>query len=102
MSQLLGGVAAAVSQAFRSGVWTLVEVVDTCVRNGHVYLEISERDASGVVVAKASAAIWANTASRILPEFERATGAQIGPAIKLLFRAKPVFKPQFGFSLELC
>ena len=101
LSQLLGGVAAAVSQAFRSGVWTLVEVVDTRVRNGHVYLEISERDANGVVVAKASAAIWANTASRILPEFERATGAQIGPGIKLLVRAKPVFKAQFGFSVEI-
>jgi len=72
--QLLSGVAAAVSQAFPGGVWTLVEVVDTRVRNGHVYLEISKRDASGVVVAKASAAIWANTASRILLEFENATG----------------------------
>lgn len=101
LSQLLGGVAAAVSQAFRAGVWTLVEVVDTRVRNGHVYLEISERDANGVVVAKASAAIWASTASRILPEFEKATGAQIGPGIKLLVRAKPVFKAQFGLSLEV-
>lgn len=101
LSQLLGGVATAVSQAFRAGVWTLVEVVDTRVRNGHVYLEVSERDANGDVVAKASAAIWASTASRILPEFERATGAQIGPGIKLLVRAKPVFKPQFGFSIEL-
>lgn len=101
LSQLLNGVAAAVSQAFRAGVWTLVEVVDTRVRNGHVYLEISERDSAGVVVAKASAAIWSSTASRILPEFEKATGAQIGPGIKLLVRAKPVFKPQFGFSLEI-
>ncbi len=101
LSQLLAGVAAAVSQAFRAGVWTLVEVVDTRVRNGHVYLEISERDGNGVVVAKASAAIWANTASRILPEFEKATGAQIGPGIKLLVRAKPVFKAQFGFSVEI-
>ena len=101
LSQLLGGVAAAVSQAFRSGVWTLVEVVDTRVRNGHVYLEVSERDANGVVVAKASAAIWSSTASRILPEFERATAAQIGPGIKLLVRAKPVFKAQFGFSVEI-
>ena len=101
LSQLLAGVAAAVSRAFRAGAWTLVEVVDTRVRNGHVYLEISERDANGVVVAKASAAIWANTASRILPEFENATGAQIGPGIKLLVRAKPVFKPQFGFSVEI-
>jgi len=101
LSQLLSGVASAVAQAFRAGVWTLVEVVDTRVRGGHVYLEVSERDGNGVVVAKASAAIWANTASRILPEFEKATGAQIGPGIKLLVRARPVFKPQFGFSIEI-
>lgn len=101
LSQLLSGVASAVAQAFRAGVWTLVEVVDTRVRGGHVYLEVSERDRNGVVVAKASAAIWANTASRILPEFEKATGAQIGPGIKLLVRARPVFKAQFGFSVEI-
>jgi exodeoxyribonuclease VII large subunit len=101
LSQLLNGVASAVAQAFRAGVWTMVEVVDTRVRGGHVYLELSERDGNGVVVAKASAAIWANTASRILPEFEKATGAQIGPGIKLLVRARPVFKPQFGFSVDI-
>ncbi len=101
LSQLLSGVASTVAQAFRAGIWTLVEVVDTRVRGGHVYLEVPERDSNGVVVAKASAAIWANTASRILPEFEKATGAQIGPGIKLLVRARPVFKPQFGFSVEI-
>lgn len=101
LSQLLQGVAAAVSQAFRTGMWTMVEVVDTRVRNGHVYLEVSERDASGVITAKANAVIWASTASQILPPFEAATGAQVGPGIKLLVRARPVFKAQFGFSLEL-
>lgn len=101
LSQLLQGVSAAVSQAFKTGMWTMVEVVDTRVRNGHVYLEVSERDSSGVITAKANAVIWANTASQILPPFEAATGAQVGPGIKLLVRARPVFKAQFGFSLEL-
>lgn len=45
----------AVFQAFRASVWTLVELVDTLVRSGHFYLEISERDQNDVVVAKASA-----------------------------------------------
>ena len=58
-------------------------------------------DGSGNVLAKSNAIIWANTASRILPEFERATGATVGPGIKLLVRAKPVFKAQYGFSLEI-
>jgi len=101
LSQLLAGVSQLVTQAFPSGIWTLVELVDARLRNGHVYLELSERDAAGQVLAKANAMVWASTAARILPEFERATGATLGPGIKLLVRARPVFKPQYGFSLEI-
>lgn len=101
LSQLLAGVAQAVSQAFKAGVWTLVEVVEARLSSGHVYVELSERGADGTVLAKANAVIWASTASRILPEFERATGAKLAPGIKLLVRAKPVFKPQYGFSVEI-
>ena len=101
LSQLLEGVAQAVAQAFRSGVWTIVEVVEARTKNGHVYLELSERNAEGNVLATARASIWANTASKILPEFERATGASIAPGIKLLVRAKPVFKAQYGFGIEI-
>lgn len=101
LSRLLAGVAQAISEAFKAGVWTLVEVVDTRVRNGHVYMEVSERDGNGAITAKATAVIWASQANRILPEFQQATGVQLGPGIKLLVRARPVFKPQFGFSLEI-
>lgn len=101
LSRLLNSVAVAVAQAFDGGVWTLVEVNEASVRNGHVYLELSERDSTGQPVARAKAMIWANTAARILPEFEQATGAVIGAGIKLLVRARPVFKAQYGFSLEI-
>jgi len=101
LSQLLAGVAQAVAQAFKSGVWTIVEVVEARTKNGHVYLELSERTPEGSVLASARATIWANVANKILPEFERATGASIASGIKLLVRAKPVFKPQYGFSIEI-
>ena len=100
LSRLLNGVASAVAQAFSKGVWTLVEVVEARVR-GHVYLELSERDGNGQPVAKARAMIWSATAARILPEFEKATGAVIGAGIKLLVLARPVFHAQHGFSLEI-
>ncbi|MDO9443145.1 MAG: exodeoxyribonuclease VII large subunit [Beijerinckiaceae bacterium] len=100
LSRLLGGVAEAVAHAFAKGVWTLVEVVEARAR-GHIYLELSERDSSGQPIAKARAVIWRSTASRILPEFERATGAVIGAGIKLLVQAKPVFSAQYGFTLEI-
>lgn len=101
LSQLLAGVAAAVHERFPEGSWTTVELVDTRVRNGHVFLEVSERDAQGTLVARAAAVIWASAAFRILPAFEQATGAQLGPGIKLLVRARPVFRPQHGFTLEI-
>lgn len=101
LSRLLQGVAKAVADAFSAGVWTTAEVLRASAKDGHVYLELSERDADGRVLAKANAAIWARTAERIVPEFERATGATLGAGIKLLVRARPVYKPQFGFSLEI-
>jgi exodeoxyribonuclease VII large subunit len=101
LTQLLAGVATAVAQAFKASVWTMVEVVQARTNGGHVYLEVSERDDSGNVLAKANATIWATTANKILPEFEMATGASIAPGIKLLVRAKPIYKPQYGFSLDI-
>ena len=101
LSRLLNGVATAVAEAFAGGVWALVEVNEATARNGHVYLDLSERDSGGQLIAKARGTIWASTAARILPAFERATGAVIGAGLRLLVRAKPVFKSQYGFSLEI-
>jgi exodeoxyribonuclease VII large subunit len=103
LSQLLSGVERAVAQAFQQGVWTRVDIVNVNfnVRNKHVYVELSERDDDGNVVAQARGTIWARTAERILPKFERETGAQLAPGIKLLVLVKPVFKAQYGLSLDI-
>ena len=101
LSKLLVGVSHAVAQAFKAGVWVLVEVVELRSNGGHVFMGVSERDSKGAVLAKTSAVIWQSTANTILPEFQRATGAQLAPGIKLLVRARPVFKAQHGFSIEV-
>lgn len=101
LSALLRGVSQAVAQAYRAGVWVLVEVVELRTNGGHVFIGVSERDFGGSVLAKTSAVIWQSTANTILPEFERSTGAQLAPGIKLLVRARPVFKPLHGFSIEV-
>jgi exodeoxyribonuclease VII large subunit len=101
LSSLLAGVSQAVAQAYKAGVWTLVEVVELRTNGGHVFMGVSERDTNGSVLAKTGAVIWQSTANAILPEFERATGAQLAPGIKLLVRARPVFKPLHGFSIEI-
>jgi len=99
LSQLLDGVSSAINQLFREGVWTEVEVVNAQLRGDHVFLELSERDAQANVIAQARAVIWANVARTLLPRFERETGMQLAPGIKLLVRARPSFHAQYGFSL---
>jgi len=101
LSQLLAGVSQVVAAAYRSGVWTRVEVVKVDARRGHVYLELTERSADGGSLAQARAMIWADTANTVVPQFEQATGAVLGPGIKLLVRAKPTVHPQYGLSLVI-
>jgi exodeoxyribonuclease VII large subunit len=101
LSQLLAGVTQLVANAYKSPVWTMVEVVEVSSRNGHVYLDLSERSVDGRMLARAKGMIWASTAQAILPQFERATGAQLAPGIKLLVRGRPVFKSEWGFSIEI-
>lgn len=101
LSSLLAGVSNVVAQAYKTGVWTLVEVVELRSNAGHIYMGLSERDSSGSVLAKTNAVIWQSVANLILPEFHHVTGAQLAPGIKLLVRARPVFKAQYGFSIEI-
>ncbi len=101
LSQLLNNVQRVVASAFQQGVWTLVEVMQVQAKNGHVYLELSERNAAGDALATARAVIWANNAERILPDFQRATGVTVAPGIKLLVRARPTMHTKYGFSLEI-
>lgn len=101
LSQLLDAVSVVVGGVFPQPVWVRVEVVNARASNGHVFLELAEREPGGRLLAKTNAAIWASAAARLLPVFEERTGAQIAPGIKLLVQAKPVFKAQYGFSLEV-
>jgi len=100
LSQLLAGVATAVDQAFRQGVWTTAEVVrvdgDT-----HAYLELAERDPEGTLVAKARAIVWGRDVERVLGTFQRATGVRLAAGIKVLIRAKPEFSAQYGLTLHV-
>ena len=101
LSQLLAGVAQAMAQAYKTGVWIRAEVVKADARKGTVYLELAERDSGGNPLAQARAMIWADTANQIVPAFERATGVVLGAGIKLLVRARPTAHPLYGLSLVI-
>lgn len=94
-------VAKAVEDIFREGVWVRVEVLRADVRSGHVYLELAERDETGKVRAQARAVIWSSVASRIVAQFEQATGVVLGEGIKLLVRATPKVHSLYGLSLVI-
>jgi exodeoxyribonuclease VII large subunit len=100
LSQLLAGVATAVEQAFRQGVWTTAEVV-RADGDPHVYLELAERDASGTLVAKARAIIWSREVEPVLGAFQKATGVRLAAGIKVLVRARPEFSAQYGLTLHI-
>lgn len=99
LSQLLANVSTAITQGF-SATWVTLEIVS--VRNhasGHVYLEVGD-NRNGSATAKCSATIW-KSAAGIVSDFETVTGARFAAGVKLLVRARPVFKAMFGFSLEI-
>ena len=100
LSQLLAGVATAVEQAFRVGVWTTAEVVRVD-GDPHVYLELAERGAGGTLVAKARGIIWSRDVERVLGTFQSATGVRLAAGIKVLVRAKPEFSAQYGLTLHV-
>ncbi len=100
LSQLLAGVATAVEQAFRQGVWTTAEVVRVD-GDPHVYLELAERDAGGTLIAKAKAIVWGRDVERVLGTFQAATGVRLAAGIKVLIRAKPEFSAQYGLTLHV-
>src|SRR5690606_6413833 len=59
LSQWMSRVQGLSASAFQQGVWTLVEVSRVNSSNGNVYLELSERNAKGDVLAQARGTIWA-------------------------------------------
>lgn len=101
LSQLMAGVAQAIAQTYKAGVWTRVEVVKADARKGNVYLELVERDSGGTSLAQARGLIWVDTANQIVPTFERATGVVLGAGIKLLVRARPTAHTLYGLSLVI-
>ncbi len=100
LSTLLAGVATAVEQVFRQGVWITAEVV-RADGDPHVYLELAERDASGTLLAKARGIVWSRDVERVLGTFQAATGVRLAAGIKVLIRAKPAFSAQHGLTLHI-
>ncbi len=76
--------------------WVTAETVDVRRSNGHLYMELIEKDARGATVARLGAAIWASALPRLDALFFGATGAHIGSGIKVMVRLTATFHPVYG------
>lgn len=82
-------------------VWITAETSD--VRAGHhCYLELVEKnEATGQVMAKARAVIWASDFARLSRQFEMQTGRSFASHIKVMVCVTVAFHESYGMSLVI-
>ena len=96
-------VSEAIAANFNDTYWLTAEVSEArVVSNGHCYLELIEKDTSGItVVARARANIWRTTYQVLAKRFAQATGTTIQPGMKLLIEVSATFHSAYGYSLTI-
>ena len=80
--------------------WVTAELSDLSVR-GHCYMDLIEKNAMGVTVARLRATVWMNVFPRISAKFLQATGAQLRSGIKVMLRGSVNFHEQYGISFNV-
>lgn len=96
---LVGGAIRAVP-ALQSA-WVVAELSDVRVSGGHCYMELVEKDAAGVTIAKLRATIWANRLYGIRRKFYGATGRDIATGMKMLLNGGMAHHPVYGLSFSV-
>lgn len=82
--------------------WVKAETSDVQVRRGHCYLELIEKSADGgTTVARASAAIWANTFTALAARFQAVTGTAFGTGMKVMVKVSANYHEQYGLKLVI-
>ena len=94
--------AAAVGDAFPDALWVKAEISSVSVKsNGHCYLELSQSDEGGTLVAKAKAVIWRNRYSALLKSFIEQTGQAPEAGMEVLLLVQVSFSPLWGLTLTV-
>ncbi len=82
-------------------VWVLAELSDVRVNGGHCYMELVEKDASGVTRAKVRAMIWSSRFSVLRRKFRDETGREIESGLKVLLLASVTHHNLYGLSVTV-
>ena len=90
-----------ISSPLTQNVWVTAELSDVAVRNRHCYMELLEKDANGVQIAKARGVIWANRYTELNHKLLSATGQSLASGIKLLVQVSVNMHPVYGMSMVI-
>ncbi|MDA3905720.1 MAG: exodeoxyribonuclease VII large subunit [Bacteroidales bacterium] len=101
LSDLLEELQMVVRSTFDRSYWVIAEIVSVSeAKNGHLYLEIAEKE-NDFLQAKIRANIWSNSKKRILSEFEHITNQSLKKGMKVLVNVTIDFHTVFGLSLNI-
>ncbi len=93
---------ACVAKQFAQPVWVVAEIVGLNEnRTGHCYLELIEKNADGVVKAKAKATIWASLYISLRRYFMQVAQLPLSVGMVVALQVEVVFHPHYGYSLNV-
>lgn len=79
--------------------WVEAELSEAREVRGHCYMELIQKDSTSTTpIARASAKCWKNRWMLIGPHFQRVTGQQLHPGMKVMLKVKANFHEAFGFA----
>lgn len=79
--------------------WVEAELGEARENNGHLYLELIEKNELGnTPIAKASAKCWRSVWFNLRPKFERLTNMRLHAGLKVKLKVYPQFHEAYGFS----
>lgn len=81
--------------------WVVAETSDVRLVRGHCYMELLEKNAQGVSIAKVNAAIWGSIYDKLNHKFKAATGSDIATGMKVMVLATATYHSQFGFKVVI-
>ena len=90
-----------IRSTFDRSYWVIAEIVSISeAKNGHLYLEIAEKE-NDFLQAKIRANLWSNAKRRILSEFKHTTNQTLKKGMKVLLNVTIDFHTVFGMSLNI-
>ena len=103
LSDLLNDLKDVVDETLSEEVWIVAEIAKLKQqgKNGHIYLELIDRDLYGNELSKINAKIWSSNAYKITNKFELATKEKIKDGIKCEWLVRLDYNIKYGLSLTI-